>query len=146
MLILSPIEECDRNALQGTSYDTMSNEQWSRLLSESMRKVHEKNYFEFYKLLDDNRIVGFMNLYAHSAHIISCGPTIKLPYRRSGYAYQGEIMALSIAKSKGYTIAVGGVDEDNSASRGLHEKLGFELERIYTNAQGRKICLYIKAL
>ena len=44
MLILSPIEECDRNALQGTSYDTMSNEQWSRLLSESMQKVHEKNY------------------------------------------------------------------------------------------------------
>ena len=44
-------------------------------------------------------------------------------------------MALSIAKSKGYTIAVGGVDEDNSASRGLHEKLGFELERMNTAAR-----------
>ena len=41
------------------------------------RKIHNGQYFEFLVVYDNDTIVGFMNLYAHSKHIISCGPTIK---------------------------------------------------------------------
>lgn len=146
MLILKPIEKEDIASLDDTNYSGMSVEARLQMVCKSMQKSYNGKYFEFFKVLVDNVIVGFMNLYAHSDHIISCGPEIKVPYQQLGYAYEAEKMILSMAKAKGYTVAVGGVMEDNTASRALHEKLGFEMDRIYTNRHGRRICLYIKAL
>ena len=146
MLTVKPIEKEDAAALEDTSYQAMSPESRLQMIGDSNQKTHNGNYFEFFKVLVDDTVVGFMNLYAHSAHIISCGPEIKPAYQRLGYAYAAEKLVLSMAKEKGYTIAVGAVREENTASRALHEKLGFEVDRIYTNSHGRKMCLYIKAL
>ena len=87
-----------------------------------------------------------MNLFAHSHHIISCGPEIKEGFKKKGFGFLAETMALEYAKKKGYTIAVGGVDDNNVASIALHEKLGFEMDRKYLNRKGRTIRIYIKAL
>lgn len=116
------------------------------MIKKSIEKVHNGFYFEFLVVYQDDTMIGFMNLYAHSKHIISCGPEIKEPYKRKCYGFQAETMALEYAKEKGYTIAVGGVDDNNIASIALHEKLGFEMDRKYTNKQGRTIRIYIKSL
>ena len=52
-----------------------------------------------------------MNLFFHFKHIISCGPEIKECFQNKGFSFLSESLALAYAKEKGYTIAVGGVDE-----------------------------------
>jgi len=116
------------------------------MISGSLSKTYNGRYYEFFLVLDGETVVGVMNVSAHSDHIISCGPEIKPEFRQKGYAFEAESMVLDMAKSKGFTIAVGGVQETNAASRALHEKLGFEHDRTYTNKRGYNICLYIKSL
>ncbi len=132
--------------LDDTSYGSMSLEERHNMIKESINQVHNNSYFEMLSVYEDNIVIGFMNLYAHSKHIISCGPEIKEPYKKKGYGFQAETKALNYAKEKGYTIAVASVDDTNTASIALHEKLGFEMDRKYTNVQGKTIRAYIKAL
>ena len=68
---------------------------------------------------------------------------VSAEYTIDGEAYKLQKIEIT---AKGTLKAVGGVDENNIASIRLHEKLGFELERKYSNKQGRTIRLYIKAL
>lgn len=146
MIYLKPITYDNINDFTGTSYDTMSLEQKQNMIHESINKIHDNSYFEFLVAYDDNTVIGFMNLYAHSTHIISCGPAIKKEFQNRGYGFSVETKALEYAKDRGYTIAVAGVDENNTASIALHEKLGFELERKYFGREDRIIRLYMKAL
>ncbi len=146
MIHLKPITLDNIGDLKGTSYDCMSFEQKQNMIEESINKIHNEQYFEFLTVYEDDAVIGFMNLFAHSKHIISCGPEIKAEFQKKGFGFSAETMALEYAKNKGYTIAVGGVDENNTASIALHEKLGFELDRKYLNRQGRTIRVYIKAL
>ncbi|MBO5128518.1 MAG: GNAT family N-acetyltransferase [Clostridia bacterium] len=146
MISLKPITHQNIDDFDGTEYETMTSEQRRTLIEESIGKTHNGAYFEFLVVYREHTVIGFMNLYAHSAHIISCGPTIKEPYRKNGFGCLAETMALEYAKEKGYTIAVGGVEDTNAASIALHEKLGFELDRTFSNKRGKTIRLYIKAL
>ena len=146
MLHLKPITYDNICDFDGTEYENMPPEERRRMIAESMNRMHNGAYFEFLVVYREDTVVGFMNLYAHSAHIISCGPTIKEAFRGRGFGYLAESMALDYAKEKGYTVAVGGVDDTNAASIALHEKLGFEQDRTYENKKGRTIRLYIKAL
>ncbi|GEM_PF-6637193 len=51
------------------------------------------------------------------------------------------------ASGLGYRILVDQVREDNAASIGLHEKLGFESDRYaYKNKKDRNVFIYIKVL
>ena len=146
MLKLEVIKYQDRELLRDTSFETMSSDDWEKMISESTERSHEHRYFEVFKAIDGNTVVGYVSLYAHSPHIISCGPEIKPQYRRQGYAYQAESLALKISKSLGYTIAVAYIRESNSASIRLHEKLGFEQDGTFANEHNNKMRLYIKAL
>ena len=146
MISLRAITHDDACSLKDTDYGRMTDQDTFEMINESLNKLHNGRYFEFFVVEDDGRIVGFMNLYAHSKHIISCGPEIKPDFRRKGYAFEAESRILDFAKNNGYTVAVAGVREENVASRALHEKLGFELDRVYTNKNNAKICLYIRAL
>lgn len=146
MIQLKPITYDNINDFKGTDYDTMSFEQRQNMIEESINKIHNGVYFEFLVVYNNHTVIGFMNLYAHSTHIISCAPTIRESFKRNGFGLLAETMALEYAKEKGYTIAVGGVDDNNVASIALHEKLGFEMDRKYLNEQGRTIRIYIKAL
>ncbi len=146
MIYLKPITLDNINDFNNTSYNNMTPQQKEEMITESTNKIHNNMYFEFLVVYKDEVVIGFMNLFAHSEHIISCGPTIKDQFKRKGYAFKAEKLALKYAKEKGFTIAVGGVDDDNIASIRLHEKLGFELDRKYLNPKGRTIRLYIKVI
>lgn len=146
MLKLQAITAHDREILQDTSYGSLANDEWKQLLLESVSKSHNHRYFELFKVIDGDTVVGCMNLYAHSQRIISCGPEIKPQYRKQGYAYEAETLALEMAKAFGFTIAVAYIRETNSASIRLHEKLGFELDQDFVNAHKKEMRLYIKAL
>lgn len=146
MLYLKPINYDNIKDFDGTDYSAMTFEERKTLIEESKNQIHNGAYFEFLVVYNDNTVIGFMNLFAHSTHIISCGPEIKADFKKKGFGFLAETMALEYAKEKGYTIAVGGVDDNNTASIALHEKLGFEMDRKYINRQGRTIRIYIKAL
>ena len=70
MIYLKPITYDNINDFTGTSYDKMSFEDKHNLIEESINKIHNGQYFEFLVVYDNDTIVGFMNLYAHSKHII----------------------------------------------------------------------------
>jgi len=146
MITLKPITLEQINALENSSYAAMSDNEKSQMIAESNALLHNGNYFELLVVYSDNNSIGFMNLYAHSTHIISCGPEIKPEFQRKGYAYTAEKAALDYAKGKGFRIAVGYVNENNIASQKLHEKLGFELDNTYVNKKNVTTKLYIKAL
>ncbi len=145
MITLKPITAEQMNIFEGSSYEVMSDNEKSQMIAESNALLHNGNYFELLVVYLDNTVIGFMNLYAHSAHIISCGPEIKPEFQRKGYAFKAEKATLDYAKEKGFRIAVGYVNENNIASQKLHEKLGFELDNTYVKKNGTAR-LYIKAL
>ena len=146
MIYLKPITHNNINDFAGTLYDAMLFEEKQNMINESINKIHNNSYFEFLVVYENDNIIGFMNLYAHSKHIFSCGPAIKEQFQNKGFGFFAETKALKYAKDRGYTIAVASVDENNKSSIALHEKLGFELDRNYFNRQGRNMRLYIKAL
>lgn len=146
MISLRVITHDDASSLKDTDYGRMTDKDTFGMINDSRNKSHNGRYFEFFVVEDNGSIVGFMSLYAHSKHIISCSPEIKPSFRKKGYAFEAETRILEFAKSNGYTVAVAGVREENIASRALHEKLGFELDRVYTNKNNAKICLYIRSL
>lgn len=146
MIYLKPITLDNINDFKNTAYDNMTLEQKEEMIIESINKIHNNMYFEFLVVYKNDIVIGFMNLFARSKHIISCGPTIKDAFKCKGFGFEAEQLALKYAKDKGFNIAVGGVDDNNIASVRLHEKLGFELERKYHNKNGRTIRLYIKAI
>lgn len=146
MLKLMPITLEQIKALDGSSYGAMSYEERVGMITESQNQLHDGKYFEFFVVYLNEKIIGFMNLHAHCACVISCGPEIKPEFRRMGYAFEAETLALKYAKEKGYKVAVGNVNEDNIASQKLHEKLGFNLERKYVNKNNRRMREYKKVL
>lgn len=132
--------------LEDTSYAEMPADDKRRMVQESREKIHDGAYFELLAVSDDDRIVGFMNLYARSAHIISIGPEIKRRFRGQGYGCRAEMLALNYALQMGFTLAAANVREDNAASIALHEKLGFEVAAHCLSRHGNPVRVYVKAL
>lgn len=100
-----------------------------------------------FAIVNDNEIVGSASLYQRSNSIISCGLEIYPCYQRKGYATVAYEQLLSIAKNKGYTIAVAQSLVGNKSSIALNKKLGFECEDYeYVNKKGNKVYYFIKTL
>ena len=146
MLELRPLCEEDLRDLEGTSYADMSREEKLAMLRESEEKSHSGSYFEIFAVCDGDELVGLLNLYAHSKHLISISPEIRTSLRRKGYGYAAEELALCFAADRGYTAAVASVREDNAASIALHEKLGFETGVCAMTVRGVPIRVMIKTL
>lgn len=146
MISLKPVSEGNIPDFADTSFAEMSVEEKRGMIQESVRKEHNGSYFELYAVYDGDLLVGFMNLYAHAAHLISVAPEIKRTQRRRGYGYQGMLLALQLARDAGYTAAIAGVREDNPASIALHEKLGFELGSNCLSKNGKPMRIYVKVL
>ncbi len=110
-------------------------------------KTHEGKYFEMFAVIKDEKIVGTISLYQHSASVISCGPEIFECYRKQGIAVEAMILAMDIAKNKGYKLVSQQIRVDNTASIALHNKLGFETDKyIYKNKKGNDVQIFIKLL
>ncbi len=146
MLYLKPITIDNINDFTDTEYDAMPLVKKQDLIKSSTKKNYNGQYFEFFVIYSENIVIGFINLYSHSKHIISCSPTIKAQYQKKGFGFIAEKMALDYASKNGYTVAVGAVPDDNSASISLHEKLDFEFDRVFYNKNGRLMRNYIKVL
>ena len=146
MIHLKPIGIENINDFAGTSYDKMSIKEKTDMISESISKKHSNQYFEFLVVYDNDAVVGFINLYAHSEHAISCAPEIKAEFQGKGFGYLAVTLALKYASEKGYTKAVADIEEKNTASITLHNKLGFKLERRYLSKNNRMFSFYTKQL
>lgn len=111
------------------------------------KKEYKENYFEMFAVDENGAVIGQASLYGRSEHIVSCGLELYPPYRGKGYGAYAYRELLSLAKQKGFTIAVAQVHADNLASIALHKKVGFEAEDyLYTNRKGYPIYYFLKIL
>lgn len=146
MIELRPVTEKNVMDFTDTSYFDMPVEERLNMIRESMQKSHEGAYFEILAVYEDDSVVGFMSLFARSAHIISISPEIKKTDRGKGYGFLGEREALQYAKHLGYTMAAASVRKDNPASIELHKKLGFEAGLHCLSRNSIPITVYMKKL
>ncbi len=107
----------------------------------------EGKYFEMFAICVDERVVGTVSLVQHSDYVISAWTEIFSPFRKKGYAGEGQALALDHAKKLGYKIAIAKVKKENAASIKLHEKLGY-LRDDYElkNKNGEEVYIYLKLL
>lgn len=147
MIILRNFVKSDIQQLQKSEYRDMSQEDLQALIDTWNKKQYEENYFEMYAIEEYGIIVGQASLCGRSKHIVSCGLELYSAYRGKGYGTCAYRELLSLAKIKGFTIAVAQVRTDNAASIALHKKMGFEAEDYtYINKKGNPIYYFIKPL
>ena len=125
----------------------MSMNEIKDLFAKWQEKEFEGKYFEMFAVIKDDEIVGMISLYKHSESVISCGPEIFECYRKQGIAEEAMMLAMDIAKAKGYKLVSQQIRLDNTASISLHNKLGFETDGyIYKNKKGNDVVIFIKLL
>ncbi len=81
-----------------------------------------------FAIVNNDEVVGSASLYQRSKSIISCGIEIYSSYQRKGYASNAYSQLLSVAKKKGYKIAVAQVNVDNIASIALNKNLDLSMK------------------
>ena len=110
-------------------------------------KEHASKYFEMFAVMNDERIVGTISLYHHSDSVVSCGPEVFEEYRNQGIGKAAMLLAMDMAKIKGYKIVCQQIRVCNAASIALHDSLGFETNNyIYKNRRGNEVLIYLKLL
>ncbi len=125
----------------------MSLDEIKTMLAKWDEKEFFGKYFEMYAIVKNKEIVGMISLYQHSENVISCGPEIFECYRKQGIAQEAMMLAMGIAKKKGYKLVLQQIRVDNTASIALHNKLAFETdEYIYKNSNGNDVQIFIKLL
>lgn len=145
MVILRHFKDSDSADLQ--QYINMSAEEIKDLIYNWNRLEFQGKHFEMFAIISDEKIVGTISLYQHSNSIISIGPEVFSAFRKQGLGKQAMRIALDIAKSKGYKIAIQQVRSDNIPSIALHKSLGFETDNYnYINKKGNEVFLFFKAL
>lgn len=147
MIILRNFVDNDAPMFQEKHSKHLSIDEIRDLFRKWNEKEYEGKYFEMFAIERDEKIVGRISLYQHSANVVSCGPEIFEEYLRQGFAKEAMTLAMDMAKSKGYKIVLQQIRVDNVASIALHDSLGFETdEYVYRNKKGNEVLIYIKAL
>ena len=147
MIILRNFIESDAPMFQEKHSKYLSIEKIGDLIRKWNEKEYEGKYFEMFAIVRDEEIVGRISLYQHSANVISCGPEIFEGYCRQGVAKEAMVLAMDIAKGKGYKVIMQQIRTDNVASIALHNSLGFETDGyVYKNKKGNEVLIYVKAL
>lgn len=137
----------DVDTLQTNLYPDMRAEEIRDMVREWNSGSYQGKRFEMFAVLRGEEIVGTVSLYALSKSVASIGAEVFEPYRRSGYAYEANLLLLDHAKELGYRVILNQVRTDNAASIRLNEKLGFETDRyVYRNKKEHPVFLFIKAL
>lgn len=147
MITLRNFVNSDIGQLQKDKYAGMPSETLQALIDTWNQKKFEENYFEMVAIVENHTLIGEASLYGRSEHMVSCGIELYPAYRGKGYGTLAYPKLLSLAKQKGFTIAVAQVRADNFASIALHKKVGFETEDYtYKNRKGNPIYYFIKRL
>ena len=147
MITLRNFTDNDAIEFQQKRSVNMSLNEIKTLMEKWKEKEVDGKYFEMFAVMKDKKIVGMISLYQHSENVISCGPEIFECYRKQGIAGEAMILAMEIAKNKGYKLVSQQIRVNNTASISLHKKLGFETdEYIYKNQKGNDVQIFIKLL
>ena len=77
MLKLVPISIKDIESFDNTEYANLSYNDRIKLINDSEKENCKGKYFKFYLVELENKIIGFINVYAHSKNVISIAPEIK---------------------------------------------------------------------
>lgn len=145
-MILKALERTDFSFFSGTQFETVSEANRLKMLNASKEQLSGGKYYEMFSVIENEECVGFISIFAHSQHIVSLGVDIREKYKRKGYGYNAMLLAEKIAKEKGYRIISDSIATENTASRRMHEKLGFEFDREYKRDTGKEICIYLKIM
>ena len=147
MIVLRNFLDGDAEIFQEKHSKHLSIDEIRALFQKWNQKEYESKYFEMFAIEKDKEIVGCISLYQHSESVLSCGPEIFDGCRRQGYAKEAMMLAMDIAKSKGYKLFLQQIRVDNVASIALHNSLGFESDGyIYRNKKGSEVLIYLKIL
>lgn len=147
MLILRNFSNSDAGMFQNKHSQHLSIEEIENLFQQWNNKEYEGKYFEIFAIVKDEEIVGQISLYQHSENVISCSPEIYKGCYRRGFAKEAMLLAMDIAKGKGYKVVLQQIRVNNVASVALHNSLGFETDGyVYRNKKGNEVLIYIKVL
>ena len=147
MIVLRNFRDSDASIFQEKHSQYLFVEEIRELFQKWNIKEYEGKYFEMFAIVKDEEIVGRISLYQHSENVISCGPEIFEGYCRLGFAKEAMMLAMDIAKSKGYKVVMQQIRADNVASIALHNSLGFETDGyVYRNKKGNEVVIYLKTL
>ena len=117
------------------------------LIAEWNTGKHNGRDFAMLGVWQGEALVGMISLYQHTSEAVSIGPEIFSPYRRKGFATEAMVLAMELARQKGYKIVSQQIRTVNTASIALHTALGFETSgAVYTNAKGNQVFIYLKSL
>lgn len=147
MILLRNFTESDAIEFHQKQSANISLDEVKKLIVKWQEKEFAGKYFEMFAVVKGTEIVGMISLYQHSPSVISCGPEIFESYREQRIATEAMMLAMKIAKNKGYKLMSQQIRVNNTASIALHNKLGFETDGyIYKNKHGNDVQIYIKLL
>lgn len=147
MVTLRNITYDDIEMLKKHRYQNMTYEEIQKMISQWNQKEYQGKYYEMFAIVVGTDLVGTISLFQHSESVISCGPEVFQCCQKNGYGKEAMILAIQIAKEKGYKIVSQQIRKNNEASIALHRSLGFESNKYtYINKKGNEVFVYLKAL
>ena len=146
LIILRNFNDKDADILKKYLYQELSLGEIKNMIKEWEKREYFQKYFEMFAIISKD-IVGTVSLSEHSKSVISCGIEVFSEFKRSGIGKEAMMLAMDIAKEKGYKIVLDQVRVDNAASVALHYALGFESDNyVYINKRGREVNIFLKPL
>ena len=147
MVLLRNFRDSDAEMLQQKHSVQMTLEETKAMIADWNKKDHASRYFEMFAIIRDEELVGLISLYQLSESMVSCGPEIFACYRRQNIGGEAMMLAMEVAKGKGYKMVLQQIRVDNTASIALHNRIGFETDGyIYRNKKGNEVLIYAKSL
>lgn len=146
MVTLREFCEKDVETLQIHQYNDLSNADISQMISHWNKRVYDGKYFQMFAVVNDNDVVGSVSLFQQSDDSVYYGVHIFESFRRQGFAYEGLLLAMEIARNMNYKFALANIRKSNTASIKLSEKLGFRYVDEHITPKGILVNSYIKEL
>lgn len=116
------------------------------MLAASQAQTHEGRYYEQFAIRADDCMVGTVSLFAQPDGTVCDGVDVFLPFRRCGFARQGLMLLMEIARAHGFTVQTAQIRTDNAASIALHQGLGFTPGEPWINRRGNEVRTWRKEL
>ena len=116
------------------------------MLAASQAKIHEGRYYEQFAIRADDCMVGTVSLFAQPDGTVCDGVDVFPPFRRCGFARQGLMLLMEIARAHGFTVQTAQIRTDNAASIALHQGLGFTPGEPWINRRGNEVRTWRKEL
>ena len=147
MVTLRQFRKEDAESVRRNLYPDMTADEIAAMIDEWNTGVYQNRRFEMFAVLSDDRIVGYVSLYAISQSAVSAGAEIFRAERGKGYASEAMRLLTAYASEQNCRMILDQVRTDNQASIRLHDKLGFETDgSVFRNRRGHEVYLCFKLL